>query len=472
MLPAAALQLPADVQEYTNLSAVFASRPYLGADGSLQWLYQRQRTSDDARALGLIQSPLSGSGTATLRQLVGSTALRSTYPEFDGGPRTGAVAAQGGNWFVDHPRTPRPARDRFVRFDDTGTVTGRLTAPKGVTLVRGVATSRGPRLVGLQTVRGKKNPTSWVVVSGPGGKRWTRDRYLREVTSAAALPDGSVLLSGTSRANLPDPVVRLSPGGKESRLNDRRRPDAATVTGLMVATKLGVLMTERSDVGTLKSAVVLRDGAGKLVSRKLLSELDYPRPAACQGPQSGEELQALEVGPDGLPLVRLACTGLVTVTNYGYVNNYLGRVQTFALGLNADLTVRWWTPTSDLNTGPNGGGQQFCGSDTVGPDGRLYTAFCNQALSATSVPNALPVTRGTLTSKRRDGKQGAVIGIACQGVAGSVCSGTVVVTANGQPLGSVPYALPARPGKAKATIVRHVPTTSALPKKFTVSLKS
>lgn len=476
------LALPADAANYSDLSNIFSRAPYLGASGQLMWLYGRQRTLDDAKAIGTVSGEGTG-GPLSLGTVERSVALRDlSATSISGlGLPGGLAAVQGGQWFVDQPRTPRPARSRLVQFDDVPRVIARRTAPKSVTFEQPVATSRGMRILAYRdrANRTRTDTTRELVIVD--GSRIRTQPYLSTLRAAAALPDGSLLVAGTSKAagNLPDPVLRITRSGKVSRLADRRRLDAAQTTGLsgIVATEPGLFMSEQPGVyddtnagADFKTALVLRGPTGKVVARKLIRELDMPRPAGCdQKPTL--VLGALAVGPDGLPVARMACWADVLETTpwnpQGYVNRQFRG--SLVVGLNADLSVRWFRRSSE---GGDGAPNSRCGGDTVISDGRLVSIDCNGLASTLAVPGALPVTRGKLLSTRRDGKAGAVARIRCQGAPGSVCSGLVEISQAGRVVGTAAYALPGRPGAAAASITRHVPTPRPLAAKYTVRLRA
>lgn len=475
----AGFSLPKDAAAYSDLGSVYFRTPYLGADGHLAWLWGRQRTRDDAKAIGTVLGSTSGAGDAVIGTLGRSVAQRlftATIPSGLGLPY-GTTAFDGGSWFTDLPSIPRPARSRLLRFDDRYTVDRRITAPKGITYLRPVPTSRGLRVVATQRASvGKRRVDLPVVVDG---KRVTHQRYLRSVAAAAPLPDGSLIMAGTtlSKTDLPMPVLRISPAGKVSRLADRRAEGASTATGLLgaVPTSAGLLMDEQSadqygysDGSDFKTAVVVRDGRGRVAERRYLRDLVFPRAAECGGPPAKLQLLSIGVGPDGLPMIRVACRAdVVVTTTYGdsYLQNQ--QVQSIMLGLDADLNVRW------LRDAPESGGRQSypsCATDSITPEGKLLVVGCDGATRTVTVPGALPVSTGKVLSAKRDGAAGALVRIRCRQPYGAVCAGTVEVTRRGVVVGRSYFALPGRPGKAAATIIRHVSTESALPKTFSTKL--
>ncbi len=470
------LSVPDDLKNYTDISSMFRRQPLLGADGQPFWLYNRQLSSDDAKAWGVATANLAAAPSLDFSTISGSVALRSSDLSYDRWPfNSGQSAVGGATWVVDHRLTPRPARDQLVKVDDRLHEAGRIKSPKGISLAGAVATSRGLRLVGFEQQKSGRRTVSRVVVID--GKRVTRQKFITTVESAVALPDGSLLLAGVSaaRTSLPTPVLRVSPSGKVSRMADRRAPSAAAFTGNALATKAGIAMLESSggngccnsaEADVLKAAVVLRNAQGKVAQRRFFRELEYPK-GACQREPITRSFGDLRLGADGLPVVRVVCSQLVD-TQSGRRSD----VSAVQLGLNEDLSVRWWryAPEAFQSAGEGYRYTERCNSDSVDRNGRLLVIACNGSVYAVTVPGALPVTRGTISSTRRDGKKGAVARIVCRGDHGSVCSGVARVLVNGTVVGSVPYALPGRPGKAAATLDRHVPTSRELPKRFTVTL--
>lgn len=468
------LALPADLRDYTDLGSLFSRSPLIGPDGRALWSWQRQRTSDDARAFGLVRGALEpGAVQLSFSSVAKSTALRSqpfgSRPSVQPSSFVGAAAVDGSTWLVDHPSTPRPARDQLLEVSDQDRAVGRLRMPRGIPLTAAVPTARGLRLVGVETTRKGRRSSAWPVVID--GRRVTRQRYVRAVNSVAALPDGSLLVAGQSGGDLPTPVLRISAAGRVSRLADRREPDAAAYTGGAVATAAGVALVESSrgeptsypDSGPaiLKDAVVLRDARGRVTGRRLVSDLGLPTETC--GTRPSVRLDGpTDVGPDGLPMVWVACDGEVP-TPYGPTRTTVAR---FLVGLDATLRPRWRWQASRGTESPE------CQTTTRRDNGGLIALGCDGSVREIAVPGAVPAARGVVRSARRDGSKGAVVRISCRGPHGTVCTGVARVTVGGDVVGSARYALPARPGAAAATLDRHIPTTRKVPSRPRVTLLS
>ena len=480
------IEIPADAKQYTDLGNVFWRSGHLAADGRVSWLFSRQRTSDDGRGLGVVSADLLASDGAPSRvglrysTIEGTTALRGNISNYGSASAPQVTATLGGTWFMDRRLTPRPARTQVVRFDDRGRADHRLAVPKDVSLLLLVPTARGLRGVGVRQVkvgRAEGRTESRIVVSGPGLRRWALDPYLRTNdygrVFAAPLADGSLLLSGASRAGLPEPVLRVSTVGKISRLADRRAPGATQNTTLagVAPTRLGVVMVETSDSSTLpaadlKTAFVVRGNRGQVVARKLVRDADLGLPETCRRDGSLREFTKVTAGPDGLPVVEVRCSYADT-SNYSYKS-----ISTQSLvGLAEDLTGRWVQDLSPVTQDLSGYVPSCEGTRFVGVDQRLWTVGCDGRYGATTVPGLGAASLGTITTSKRDGKAGAVVRIRCEGAYGSVCSGDAVVTIAGKVNAKVPYVLPARPGKAASTLDRHIPTSAPLEGRFRTDLR-
>lgn len=470
------IDFPEDARNYSNLGGIFSRPGYFAADGRLAWLFSRQRTSDDGRAIGTVTTELPVFGSSTPRigirwgTLAGSTALRSSV----GDTTAPVTAVGGGTWFLDRPLTPRPARARLVRFDDRGVVVQRIAIPRGITPTIVVPTSRGLRVVGVKTIKEKKRTDQRIVISGPGVRGWAVDPYLTwyERTVAAPLPDGSLLVSGRSRADLPEPVLRVSPSGKVSRLADRRSPSAATLTATagFVPTRLGVAMVESSGTGgtaaDLKDAIVIRGSRGEVVTRKYFRDAALGLPGLCARQDVNRSIQLL-TGPDGLPVLSVVCRAYDTTT-YRTVGAH------FLVGLGEDLLARWTQNITlvTTNASPQYSYSDPCaGTQAVGADQRIWTVSCYGTYGSTPVPGVAPAPLGKITSSKRDGKAGAVVRIRCEGSYGTICTGVAAVTVAGKVVAQVPYLLPARPGKAASTLDRHIPTSAPLQGRFATDLR-
>lgn len=467
----AQLVLPADVKYYTELGNIFRFAPLLGGDGTLAWFYSRQRSPDDARALGRVTAnpvePPVYDGLEqpmTLSTVPNSVALRS-YETWNGRFSASAPMVDGGTWIADSTFTPRPARTRLVQLDDRGAFVRKLGLPKGTAVSALVPTSRGLRVVGVKDKR--------VVISGPGVRSWVRDPYLspNDVVRAAPLPDGSLLVSGSTRSKgqLPQPVLRVSPSGKITRLADRRKPSAATNTASagLVPTKLGIAMFENGGIDNLpqadvKDALVIRGDRGQVLARKQLSAMPFGAGAwPCRLAGGARRVTGLVAGPDGLPVLRLSCT-------YYDPQTYNQSRTSLLVGLGEDLAVRWTKQSYGLRTDPY---YEPCGSTFVGANAKLWWIDCEGRYLVADAPGYGVAQVGTIVSSKRDGKRGVVVRIRCRGDHGTVCSGAVRVDVGGAEAARVPYLLPARPGKAAATLDRHVPTAAPVTGRFTASLE-
>ncbi len=467
------LAFPADVRDYTDLGNLFRTAPMVGGDGRLTWLYSRQRTADDGRALGSVTAdpaatPVPGGAqqALTFSSVPGSVALRS-FGSWPWRQFTPAPMVDGATWISDTTLTPRPARSRLVQLTDRVAFGRKLPVPKGTSVSAVVPTSRGLRAVG---VNGRR-----VVVSGPGVRDWVRDPYLRstDAVAVAPLPDGSLLLSGTTRSKgpLPQPVLRVSPSGRISRLADRRKPGAATTTATagLVPTKLGVAMietggTDQLPQANLKDAIVIRGAKGQVLARKTINAM--PLGGATQlctaGGGGARRVAALVAGPDGLPVLRIQCT------RYDY-DGFGSSPQQVALlvGLGEDLSPVWTRNITSVVPGY----YEDCGATFVGADAKLWVLGCGGAYLTTAAPGYGSAQAGTIVSSKRDGKKGVVVRIRCRGHYGVVCSGAVRIDVGGVQTASAPYFLPARPGKAAATLDRHVPSAAPITGRFTASLE-
>lgn len=480
---AGAIDLPEDAKNYTGFGELFRKQAYLAPDGSAAWLFNRQRSADDARGLGVaaVQLPLFGTSTPRLGIRWGTigrtTALRPQ--SYDSTITSTPIAAVGGgSWFIDRTLTPRPARTRLVRFDDRGEAVQRITVPREISPALIVPTSRGLRVLGTKDVKRGKRTESRIVISGPGVRTWALDPYLRSTSTLAAapLPDGSLLVSGESRASLPQPVLRVSRSGRIGRLADRRAPGATAGTAWngLVATRLGVAMIESSSTSMpeadLKTAVVIRGARGQVVSRKYLRDTGITLPEVCTRDGAQRVISGLLAGPDGLPVIAVRCQAYHQPPAGSYAYGNYGKAH-FLAGLAEDLSARWVQnigPATDPGTSYS---ESCAGTHLVNGDQRIWTIGCDGKYTATTVPDLAAAPLGTITSSKRDGKAGAVVRIRCEGTYGSVCSGQAVVTIAGKVNGAVPYVLPARPGKAASTLDRHIPTPTPIEGRFRTDLR-
>lgn len=476
--PGGQLELPADAQFYTDLSNIFRQRPFRAADGSFSWLYSRQRSPDDGRGLGVasVKPPIPADGQPPVpfgfSTVKGTAALRG-MADWTGRAFPLATSVDGGTWFADPTLTPRPARTRIVKFNDRSEATARIKLPKGIGASLLVPTARGLRVVGFETNR--KKGQNHVVVSGPGVKGWTRDPYLsvNAKLSAAPLPDGSLLVSGSSRSgsSLPEPVLRVTPSGRIQRLGDRRAVGAAATTGAggFAATKLGVAMFESGGaampLANVKDAVVIRGPKGKVVARKYLRDVDLGLSEFCNFDGARRWVGQVFAGPDGLPVLSVVCN------YYGSSNGSSFYGQSYALvGLGDDLVPRWSRVIDPFATEyPD---ENYpCPTNTVGADARIWTISCQGRYIATDVPGLAPPATGKLTTVKKDGKLGAVARVRCNAAYGSVCAGIAAVTVAGKTVGQASYVVDGRPGRAAGTLDRHIPTPAPITGPFKVVLQ-
>lgn len=477
------IEIPDDITRYTDadLGNILVRQAFLAADGQLSWVYNRQRSADDSRALGLATANLRASGDGLSRlglsylTLRGTTALRGGPIPYGSRARTypSITAVQGGTWVVDHTLTPRPARSRLVKFDDRGVAVQRVTMPKRIFAVRVVPTSRGLRAIGVETVQvgavGNRRSQQRFVISGPGLRSWVQDKYLDaedpNAISAVALPDGALLVSGVSRQGLPDPVLRVSAGGSISRLVDRRAPDAAKLTRVpgLASTKLGVVMLEGSEAysmpsSDLKAAIVVRGGRGQVVARRLVREADLGLPQMCARDGAHRSFEGLLAGPDGLPVLDVRCEF--------WDSQGAKALRTRSLvGLNEDLTGKWIHDLSAVSS------SDCIGTRIVGDHRLIWTIGCDGTFAATAIDGIAPSVRGEIVSSKRDGKAGAVVRIRCKGVYGTQCIGHVGVLVARKVIAHEPYVMPARPGKAAATLDRHIPIVGGIQGRFRTELR-
>lgn len=475
--------VPEDARYYSDLLNLFAQRPLVLADGAFGWGYSRQRTADDARALGLVTAAPAAPGPGvpptqlTYGTFAGTTALRAQDVYFRELP---SAAADGGTWIADTTLTPRPARTRLLLVNDRAEVIRRIALPKDVSVRAIVPTTRGLRVVGVQAPRKVRGAKSRVVISGPGVRSWTRDPYLTPDAQVVSAPlaDGSLLVSGASRAKggLPDPVLRVSPGGRISRLADRRKPDATVGTreAGIAQTSLGAVMVETSAVqlpaADVKDAVVVRGSQGQVVARRLLRDLDFGFPAVCRAEGAHRRVAGVMAGPDGLPVLDVRCVGNDARYEGAPTYRHFPPTATRALvGLGPDLRSRWTLDATSV-LGQDGNMLSACTHDLVGADGRLWSLSCGTRFIAVDVPGAT-MSSGKLVSSRRDGKLGVTARISCRAPWGARCSGTATATVGGVVVGTAKYTVAGGPGRAAGILDRHIATTSPVKGKFSIALE-
>jgi hypothetical protein len=492
------VSVPDDARYYSTLID-FASRPaVLAPDGALAWFYSRQRSADDGRALGTIALPAPQLGQdllplrAVFGSVAGTTGLRTGPADGDERWRYGAtlptdaVAWRGANWILDRLATPRPTRVALVSVRDG--VGGRVEQrySRDFTPDRVIPTDRGLRAIGQWSVKVGKGRKLVPAVTAPGSARPVRIKVLDSITSAAAVPGGGLLVTGFGTVSaLPDPVVLIDARGRARRVADRRSPVAAFATGRSGIVPIGrnVLLAESSAEDNFssrtidKSALVVRGADGKVKLRRLVAELDYPGASGCKVAGVVHEVVGVRSGPDGLPIAAIVC-GVNQPTAWGGVQ--FSWLQATMVGLNADLTVRWWRRAPEVNF-QDWYVPQICGTVTTIGSGRLAIVRCGRTygspiepirLTTFAVPTeggAVPPA-GRLARSARVGKQSVRARIVCRGAVGTVCSGTARVTANGQPLGSADYVVPARPGALQGELDRQIETTVPLPKRYSVTL--
>lgn len=499
--------LPDDVRFYSTIGEFTARRPILGADGSLTWFYSRQRAVDDGRALGTIAIPASAiranptpqpTGGPTfdpikpvLGAIDGTVALRGQdgYQWEDATWRnvtalaTDAVAWRGATWILDRRETPRPARVALVALRDGAG--GRIVAryPKGFTPSNVIPTDRGLRAIGGWQIKVGNRSTVVPAITAPGSTKPIRVKVASGITAAAPLAGGALLVTGTStRGSLPDPVLIVDRRGRARRLADRRDPSAAFQAGRagMAPIAGGILTSEQTPPADYyaenpldKSSLVIRDARGRVTLRRAISALEYPGAAACKVSGVVHSVLRVSAGPDGAPMVTTAC-GKSAVQPWG--ERRYTWIQSTMVGLNPDLTVRWWRPAPEVRMSDYSA--DACGSQQTDAAGHLALVRCSlggfqavPGLTSVTIPGIETPPTGRLRTSTRVGKQAVRASITCRIPVGTVCSGTVRVTANGQLIGSAEYALPGRPGALQGELDRQISTAVPLPKRYSVSLQ-
>lgn len=492
--PTTTIPIPADAAYYTTLGSFTSVAPILGPDGALTWFYSRQRTVDDGRALGTIAISL-GAQTGsipiapTFGSVPGTTALRGSsngYGRTDWGGlttlATDAVAWRGANWVLDRHVAPRPSRVALVAIRDGqgGRVVARY--PAEFTPINVIPTDRGLRTFGYLARKVGSRLFNDPAVTPPGSTKAVRLKVANGIGGVAAAPGGALLVTGAStRPTLPDPVLVVDRRGNTRRMPDRRSPSAPFTTGSTGIAPIagGFVLAEQTvpnnsyaAVVLDKSSVVVRDLRGRVKLRRAIADLDYPGAAACKLDKVVHTVLRVTPGPDGAPLVTTVC-GRPEPAPWGGVEFRI--IQATTVALNPDLTVRWWRPASEVWIGSSP--PQLCGSQTTDALGRLAIVRCYgagygtpSAITTVSAPDLDAPATGRLRSTKRVGKQALRARITCGSAFGTVCSGIVRVTANGQPLGSAEYALPGRPGALQGELDRQIELSAPLPKRYSVTL--
>lgn len=488
----AQLRLPEDVKYYSDLAELFNTAPVLGPDGTLNWFFSRQFASDDPRAIGRAIADPFVRPDVTTQNVPGTVALRGTgYTPWGYWPETGAVTAtsavdvDGRTWLLDRVVTPRPAHTELRGVLDGGGRPKSIRFPATLTPYDAIPTDRGLRVIGTQVRKGARGGVGAFITRPGSTKPVAVPKLDRGVIRAVARDNGGLLVVGQGTGSIPDSVVLVDRRGRATGLTDRRRPSAAATTGRAgaVRTAAGIVLDEASlerpgATAIDKTAVVLRDArTGKVRLRRLLRDLEFPRVPACLSATQQHRAIALGAGPDGHAILTLSCgstrehTVPTSYPPYSYTETATFEDQAVMVGLNDDLTVRWWRPAFEyLPMVPvRYGFQRYCAHVVTDRDARLVALKCIGTAQAVKIPGARPAA-GRLLRVKRAGKQEALARIQCRGPHGTVCSGRALLTANGQALGSAEYALPARPGGAAAELDRRITTTAPLPKRYSVKL--
>lgn len=486
------LKLPDDAKYYSELGQVFSTRPVLGPDGALNWFFSRQFASDDPRAIGLAIADPFVRPEVTTQNLPGTVALRGTgytpwgyWPEAGAVTATSAVDVDGRTWLLDRVATPRPAHTELRGVLDGGSRPKSIRFPAKLTPYDAIPTDRGLRVIATQPGKRARDGQRAFITPPGSTKPVAVPKLDRGVIRAVARDNGGLLVVGKGSGSVPDSVVLVDRRGRTTGLADRRRPSAAATTGRAgaVRTPAGIVLDEASleRPGTSvvdKTAVVLRDArTGKVRLRRLLRDLEFEKAPACMSATQQYRAIALGAGPDGQAILTLSCgntrehTVPTSYPPYSYTETATFEDQAVMVGLNDDLTVRWWRPAFEYlpMTPVRYGYQPYCANVYTDRDARLVALTCNGTAQAVKIPGARPAA-GRLLRVKRAGKQEALARIQCRGPHGTVCSGRALLTANGQALGSAEYALPARPGGEAAELDRRISTTAPLPKRYTVRL--
>lgn len=482
------LNFPDDAKYYSDLSRLFRIRPFLGPDGSPSWFFSRQFAVDDPRAIGLAVARPFTSPDVTTTTIPGTVQLRGDgyaewgyWPSTGGVSRTSAMAVDGRNWLLDRVLTPRPAHTELRGVVDGAARPKSIRFDAALTPYDAILTDRGLRVIGRRARKSGRRSTGTFVTRPGSTKPIAVPKLDRGVIGAVARPNGGLFVVGRGSGAVPDSVVLVAADGRVRGLADRRKPAAASTTGRagVVRTSAGVVLDEGSlpsvdTPGIDKTAVVLRDATtGKVRIRRALRDLEFEKVERCRDSAAIYRALALTPSPDGGAALTLSCgTRRAPSIDPSSSQRYTYEDQAVMIGLDAKLRVRWqrWA-TEYIWMYPNQlGYADYCANSMTDAQGRLLIINCRGEVRAVTIPGTEP-RRGKLVRTKRIGPQSVLARVGCRGAEGTVCSGRLLLTANGQPLGSADYALPARPGGAAAELDRQITTTAPLPKRYSVALQ-
>ena len=265
-------------------------------------------------------------------------------------------------------------------------------------------------------------------VRRPNGTLQARLEHAAASGSYIGRSDGSVLVAGEperpGRSPWTNPLIRVTAGGKVSRVRDAR---GRLVTGQpAAAVRGGVLLSSYAS----QTQFSLLTDRGRVVGRDV-HDLKLPWSRACLKQGQMRSLSWATAGASGNPVVGVECFKDADRTYESFGS--------FTVGLDARLHARWIV--------------EGLAKPLTGADGRMY-AMNDGVLSAWREPGAAAPRRGRAVSVRKSGG-GAVVTIRCSASVGSVCAGTAHLTRGGSKATTVRYALRGQPGKSAAVIRRH-----------------
>lgn len=274
--------------------------------------------------------------------------------------------------------------------------------------------------------------------------------------SAVALGDGSLLVFGQTRYGRS--LARVTRGGKVTYPRVVR-PRATQISApLQTASGLFVsLIKSTADWNAHSFAPITKQGV--LGKARAVEDLGIAWPPGCIAPRMVHLFERAFVGPSGTVMFLIDCYDQGAEIPYDETPRLL-------IELTADLRFKRIVATTTQN--------QFRKVGTL-PDGRLFVTHADGGVGAIAVPDALPVTQGTLGAVSGRGTDQASVRISCDQPYGSVCSGWVDLhRSDGSRFGWQPYSLPGRPGKRQAsidlTVLRTGPAGAASPSQAQSSL--